>query len=186
MTIEIHPLTHDRWADFETLFGPRGACYGCWCMYWLIPRKEFEGNKNAGNKAAIKARIGSGFIPGLLAYQDGSPIGWVAVGPRQQYLLLERSRVLARVDDLPVWSIVCFFISPKARHQGLTQTLIKAAEEYARSHGADMIEAYPMDPQSKRNDASIYLGTASTFNKMGYEEVIRRSPTHPVMRKKLG
>lgn len=186
MSTEIHPLTPDRWADLEILFGPRGACYGCWCMYWLLPRKEFDAGKGEVNRLAFKTRIEAGFVPGLLAYVDGKPVGWVAVGPREQYPLLERSRVLARVDDMPVWSIVCFFVNSKARHQGMTTLLIGAAEDFARSHGAKMIEAYPMDPDKKRNDAFLYMGTSSTFKKIGYFEAIRRSTSHPVMRKLLG
>jgi len=109
--LEFHPVTPDRWKDLEALFGKRGACGGCWCMWWRMKRSEFEKKKGEGNKRALKKIIDSGEIPSLLAYANGRPIGWCSIAPRETYPVLERSRTLKRVDDQPVWSVVCFFVA---------------------------------------------------------------------------
>ena len=109
--LEFHPLTPERWQDLETLFGPRGACGGCWCMWWRLKRSQYVKQKGPGNRRALKKIVDSGEIPGLLAYADGQPIAWCSVGPREAYSTLERSRILKRVDDKPVWSVVCFVVA---------------------------------------------------------------------------
>ena len=50
--VAIHPLTPQRWADLERLFGANGACGGCWCMWWRLKRPEFDAGKGEGNRAA--------------------------------------------------------------------------------------------------------------------------------------
>src|SRR3989304_10617500 len=101
--LEIYPVTPERWADFVQLFGPRAAVGGCWCMWWRVARAEYDRQKGEGNKQAMRMIIESGEIPGLLAYQDGKPIGWCSVGPRQAFPVLDRSRILKPIDDRPVW-----------------------------------------------------------------------------------
>ena len=105
--MEFHPLTAERWADFEELFGPKGAYGGCWCMWWRLSRREFEDQQGEGNRRAMKAIVESGHVPGILGYLDGKPVAWCSVSPREQYASLNRSRILKRIDDTPVWSIVC-------------------------------------------------------------------------------
>ena len=109
--IEFHPLTYERWPDFELLFGEKGACGGCWCMWWRLKRSEFEKQKGKGNKQMMKKLIKSGEIPGIIAYYDNQPVGWCSISPRERFYALERSRILKRIDDKPVWSVVCFFIA---------------------------------------------------------------------------
>lgn len=181
--LEFHPVIPERWEDFVAVFGQNGACSGCWCMYWRKPRSEWNLGTKAINRTEIKAVIDSGRVPGLLAYVEGVPAGWVSVAPRSEFPTLERSRVLYPVDDQPVWSIVCFFVHRKFRRVGLMRPLIDAAVDYARSQGADIVEAYPSDPGRKMGSTDIYMGVASTFLEAGFVEVARRSPTHPVMRK---
>jgi len=113
--VKFEPLTRENWDDFETLFGERGACGGCWCMWWRLKRFEFEKNKGKRNKEAMKNIVNSGEIPGLLAYSNGKTVGWCSIAPRERYPSLERSRVLKRIDDKPVWSVVCFFIDKRYR-----------------------------------------------------------------------
>jgi GNAT superfamily N-acetyltransferase len=181
--MEIYPVTPERWADFEQLFGPRGAVGGCWCMWWRVTRAEFDRQKGEGNKLAMRMIIESGEIPGLLAYRDGLPVGWCSVQPRQAFPVLERSRVLKAVDDQPVWSVVCFFIARPYRRQGVTVKLLKGAIDYARELGAQIIEGYPVDPKSGETaDVFAFTGTPSAFRKAGFVEVLRRSPTRPIMR----
>ena len=182
-SIEIYPLTPERWPDLETLFGPHGAYGGCWCMWWRIKRSQFEAQQGEGNRAAMKAIVDSGEIPGLLAYLDGTPVGWCSVAPRVDFSALERSRVLARVDTEPVWSIVCFFIAKGFRRQGLTIRLLNAAVAYARSQGAQILEGYPKDSQKDSHpDPFVFTGLVSAFRKTGFVEVARRSETRPIMR----
>ncbi len=181
--LEFHPLTKKHWRDFEILFGERGACGGCWCMWWRLNRSQFNNQKGEGNKKAMKKLVSSGEMPGIIAYHDGIPIGWCALSERDSYPVLEKSRVLKRVDDEKVWSIVCFFIHKKYRRQGITVELIKAALKYARTQSAKIVEAYPNDPKSGASpDVFVYTGLKSAFEKAGFAEIARRSATSPIMR----
>lgn len=185
--LEIHPLTPDRWNDLEALFGPRGGCGGCWCMEFRLPRAEYEAIKGEGARRALRARVEAGPPPGLLAYDAGDPVGWVAVGPREDFPKLDRSRVLARVDERPVWSIVCFLVRKDRRRRGVTRALIEGAARFAAESGADLVEAYPIDPR-KPDVPPVFAfhGLDSAFRSVGFEEVARRSETRPVMRRRLG
>jgi GNAT superfamily N-acetyltransferase len=181
--LHFHPVTPERWKDFEKLFGPNGACAGCWCMWWRLPRAEFTQKHYAGNKRAIKKIITTGQEPGILAYMDGEPIGWCAIAPREVYPTLNRSQVLQPVDDQPVWSITCFYIARSYRKQGVTGQLLAAAIQFAHERGAQIVEGYPIDAGGeKKNAPSIFTGLASTFERAGFVEVARRSPTRPIMR----
>ena len=183
MPIDVHPLTRGRWNDLVTLFGARGACGGCWCMWWRLTRSEFQKKKGEGNRASLKKLVDSGEVPGLIAYSRGQPVAWCSIGPREGYPVLERSRVLARVDDRPVWSVVCFFIAKPLRRRGLTLELLKAAISYAKKRGAGAVEGYPVEPRTGVTaDAFAYTGLSSTFRKAGFVEVARRSETRPIMR----
>ena len=183
-SLAFHPLTPERWPDLELLFGPRGACGGCWCMFWRLKHSEFELLKGEANRAMLKDIVDSGEVPGILAYQADKPVGWCSMAPRLDFSALERSRILKPVDDQPVWSVVCFFIERKHRRQGLMLGLLNAAVDYARQHGARVVEGYPKDPQagSTSPDVFVYTGLLSAFQKAGFVEVARRSPTRPVMR----
>ncbi len=181
--LEVHPLTPHRWQDLERLFGPRGACGGCWCMWWRVTRSQFAKQKGAGNRRALKKLVESGEVPGLLAYADGEPIGWCSVAPRETYPVLERSRTLKRVDDAPVWSVACFFVAKPYRRKGVTVELLRAAVEYARKHSARHIEGYPVEPmKDAMPDVFAWTGLASAFRKAGFVEVLRRSKGRPIMR----
>jgi GNAT superfamily N-acetyltransferase len=187
LDIRFLPVTPKRWADLEQLFGPRGACSGCWCMWYRIKRSEWERNANEGNRKALKRIVDGGSVPGLLAYVDDEPAGWVSVAPREEFSSLERSYVLKRVDDLPVWSIVCFFVSKAHRRRGLTRALIKAAVDYAAHHGARLVEGYPVEraPGAGYSAAEGFPGSPATFAREGFREIARRSPRRPIMRRRI-
>jgi GNAT superfamily N-acetyltransferase len=181
--LEFYPLTAKRWTDFEKLFGKRGACGGCWCMWWRLKRSEFELQKGEGNRKAIKRIVDSGVVPGILAYANNQVVAWCSVAPREAYPTLERSRTLKRVDDKPVWSIVCFFVAKPFRGRGITGKLLTAAIEYVRKQGGKIVEGYPVEPkEDKIPDAFAYTGLASAFRKAGFVEVARRSERRPIMR----
>jgi len=177
------PVTKDRWSDFETLFGERGACGGCWCMFWRLARKEFESQKGKGNRKAMQAIVQSGKIPGILALSQGRPVAWCSVAPRDDFPALARSRILKPIDNLPVWSISCFFVEKKYRRKGLSFQMIKAAVDYVKKNGGSVVEAYPVEPKKdKMADAFAWTGLASAFIKAGFKECARRSETRPIMR----
>jgi len=181
--VEYHPLTPERWSDFEQLFGPRGACAGCWCMFWRLKRADFERQVGEANRQAMRALVQAGPPPGLLAYVQGQPAGWVCIGPRHHFPALERSRLLARLDETPVWSVVCFFVDKRFRRRGLSLGLLRAAVAHAISQGASLIEGYPLESgQARLAAASAYTGLSSTFLQAGFVECARRSPRRPIMR----
>jgi GNAT superfamily N-acetyltransferase len=181
--LEFHSVTPKRWKELVKLFGERGACGGCWCMWWRLSRSQFNREKGKGNRKALKKIVDSGEIPGILAYADGEPIGWCCVAPRETFPVLERSRILERIDEKPVWSVVCFFVTKPFRQKGVTVELLNAAIEYAKKNGAKIIEGYPIEPKkSKMPDVFANTGLAAAFRKAGFVEVLRRSETRPIMR----
>jgi GNAT superfamily N-acetyltransferase len=151
-------------------------------MWWRLKRSEFERQKGEGNRLALKAVVEAGEAPGLLAYADGEPVGWCSVGPREAYPVLDRSPVLKRVDDRPVWSVVCFYVSPEWRERGVMMRLLAAAAEYAREQGATIVEGYPKDTPGRAPDLFLFTGLMSAFERAGFVEVARRSKTRPIMR----
>jgi GNAT superfamily N-acetyltransferase len=135
------------------------------------------------NRRALQALVESGAMPGLLGYQDGQPVAWVAVAPREAHPVLERSRNLKRVDDRPAWSITCLFVARPFRRQGISVHLLGAAVEHARRNGAQIVEGYPIEPQTGEVPAVFaWTGLASAFRQAGFAEVLRRAPTRPIMR----
>lgn len=180
--LSFHPLTQKLWRDFELLFGKNGACGGCWCMYWKLRGKAFAENAGHAARQMQKSIVDSKVVPGLLAYSEGYPVGWIAVEPRSAYPKLAHSRILKPVDDQPVWSVTCFFVEKKHRRKGITVELLKAAAEYVKKQGGAIVEGYPVDTSSNQADAFVYTGTASAFKKAGFIEVARHAPARPIFR----
>lgn len=181
--IDIVPLTEDRWPDLVSLFGRRGAAIPgrCWCMYY-----RRRGIRSADqNKAALRALVGRAVAPGLLAYEDETAVGWVSLGPREDYESLSRSPVARPLDDRRVWSIVCFFVDGQARGCGVADHLLRGALDYARSNGATLIEAFPIDKEERVDNEVAFVGTKRMFDRAGFSEVARRRPNRPVMRRAL-
>jgi len=181
--VVCRPLTPKRWDDFVELFGPNGACAGCWCMWWRQTRAEFERLHGAGNRRAMRRIVDGGEVPGVLGYVGGEVVGWCSIAPRERFGSLERSRVLKRVDDTPVWSLVCLFIHRRHRGKGWSERLARGAVEYARKRGARVIEAYPTDPRGRRlSSASSFMGTPALFERVGFLECARPSKSRVIMR----
>ena len=141
--------------------------------------------RGKANKRAMKALVDGGTVPGLIAYRDRRPVGWISLGPRKDYARLERSRVMKRVDQKPVWSIVCFFVDSKERGQGITRALLRDAIDYARSNGATLLEAYPIDKKARSHPDFMWFGAKSLYDHAGFREVARRKETRPVVRRGL-
>lgn len=182
-SLEFHPLTKDRWADFEALFGARGAYGGCWCMWWRLTRREFEAGQGEGNKEAMHSIVSGGEVPGILAYKGGNVVGWCSVAPRETYGSLNRSPVLKRIDEKQVWSIVCFYVAKDLRRKGLVQKLIHAAIDYVQSQGGKVVEAYPTIPKGDRMPpVSSFMGFPSLYESVGFVECARPSKSKVIMR----
>lgn len=183
--LTFEPVTADRWTDLEALFGENGACAGCWCQYWRQPAADYEAGKGAANRQALREQVEAGEPPGLLAYEDDVPIGWIAVESRECFVRLERSRILGPVDDAPVWSVPCFFVAKEARGRGVSVALLEAAAEYVRERGGTVLEGYPVEPTERQAPAFVWTGLASAFASAGFAEVARRSEKRPIMRRAL-
>jgi GNAT superfamily N-acetyltransferase len=155
-------------------------------MWFRLPPAEFAAAKGDGNRRRLRQLVRTGTPPGVVAYRGREPVGWCAVAPRADYPRLGRSRVLAPVDDQPVWAVTCFFVARAARGAGVTRALLEGAATFAARHGARWLEGYPVDARTRQADAFVYHGLASTFTAAGFREVARRSATRPIMRRALG
>jgi GNAT superfamily N-acetyltransferase len=174
--IEVLPLTEDRFADLEPLFAT-GDPKWCWCTSFRRTGTEWRGSTPEGNRELLRDLAADDPAPGLVAYRDGAAIGWVSLAPREDYARLRASKVLAPVDDRPVWAIVCFVVARRARGQGVATVLLDAAVAYAKAHGATVLEAYPEDTDASPESLSaavLYKGTMSMFERAGFEVVARR------------
>jgi GNAT superfamily N-acetyltransferase len=180
-TLRFYPLTPEKWNDIQTLFENDTVCRACWCMWWRISASEWTKGRGKRNRNLLKASVNSGKTPGIIAYSDGQPIGWCSVSPREEYARLERSRTLRRIDEKPVWSVVCFFVSKPFRGKGISTKLLQAAVDHAESQGATIIEGYPSKCEKKQQDSLVYTGLVSAFQKVGFKPVAD-SKTRTTMR----
>jgi GNAT superfamily N-acetyltransferase len=173
MDVDVRPLTPDLWPALVELFEQGGDPRWCWCTAWRTTGSDGGRSDTSSNRELLHGLVGRDPAPGLVALDaDGRAVGWVSVAPRTEFGRLERSRVRPRLDDLPVWSIVCFVIARRARRQGLGARLLDAAVETARAHGAPAVEAYPVDTSTGRPTApTLYTGTLSTFLRAGFRVV---------------
>ncbi len=191
----VHAVTPSRLKDLEALFGERGACGGCWCTWWRLKPKEYQAGRGPGNRSVLRALVRKGPPPGLLAYAAArgsgrarikpQAVGWVALAPRIDYPRLAGSRILAPVDDQPVWSVTCFFVARGWRRRGVTGALLEAAAAHAKKAGAKLLEGYPVDSAAKSADTFAFTGLSHAFERAGFQEAARRSRTRPIMRRSL-
>jgi GNAT superfamily N-acetyltransferase len=183
MTFDVLPLTEARWPDLEALFGAKGCSMarGCWCLYYRETASTALPGA-AARKDALRALAARTPAVGLLAYDAGRPVGWVALSPRADYPRLVRSPVAKAVDDLPVWAVVCFVVPPAQRGRGVARALLAGAVAYARDQGALALEAYPIDKDPPGDATWLWPGPLSMYRKAGFVEVARRRPERPVVR----
>lgn len=190
--LQSEPLTPDRWDDFEKLFGPQGACYGCWCTYFRIPAAAQKVMDGAAKRAVMRERVLAGPPPGVLVYHAGQPVGWVQVGPRADTPNWNSSRTVSRpldagdAADPGIWAITCFFIAARRRGQGLSRGLLAAAVAFAAAGGARLVEACPIDHAKQSKSVGLFVGPARIFHAGGFREIARRKDGRPLMRLDLG
>lgn len=188
---EILPLTAERWPAGEQLFGPKGACQGCWCMYWRLPRSEWLAACGDEARRLFLARVLAGPPPGLLAFADGQPVGWMQIGPRADTPEWNGARRLsapladATADEAGVWGVTCFFVRTGWRGKGITAALLAEGIAHARRSGARVLEACPIARSGKVSASTLYVGTAAVFARAGFRTVATRKESRPLVRLEL-
>jgi GNAT superfamily N-acetyltransferase len=184
MQLTIRPLTPDLWPALEDLFGKGGASNGCWCMYWRIG-SAYHKRAREQNRSAFRTIVTSGPPPGLLAFDGERAVGWCQLTPRDDLRWLNRARFFERVDEVPVWSLSCFYVRRGYRRQGVMSALIAAALTAAKRANAPALDAYPVDTARPDSTSNVFTGTTSAFKRAGFKTVARRTPSRPIMRHDL-
>jgi GNAT superfamily N-acetyltransferase len=172
-SVEVVPATPDRWHDVVTVLGGSGD-RGCWCQ---APRGTATGYGTTGpgvRRDLLRAQLGDDPPAGMLAYVDGEVAGWCGFGVRTRLPRLERSRTIPKIDDRPVWAILCFNVRVGYRRRGVARALLDGVVDYARRAGAPGVEAYPIDPEGRRVDTSFgYVGLTTWFERRGFRRVLK-------------
>lgn len=192
-SLRIVPAGEAPFADVESVFGTKGDPAGCWCQWYKLPRVQFDSATREELRERLAAQLAEPSPgPGLLAYDGDTPVGWCAVEPRPALERLPFSPVASTspdddFGDADVWSVSCFVIPRAFRRRGVAGALAEAAVDYARSHGARIIEAYAVDPaaRTKPPAADLFPGTVSMFLAAGFDEVARPKPHRVVMQRRL-
>ncbi|MEV6276281.1 GNAT family N-acetyltransferase [Nocardia sp. NPDC051832] len=186
-TLTVRELGKETWRDFETVLGKNGGARGCWCMHWRLSISEFMEGKGEGNRKAMKRLSQREPRPGVLVYQDDEPVAWCHLGPREAFPRLERSALLAKVDDAPVCAITCLYVRKEHRGSGLLAKILDAVCDYAATLDYPAAEGYPIEPgDGKRAGADTAMtGMASSFRAAGFSEVARPRKDRPIMRRTL-
>jgi GNAT superfamily N-acetyltransferase len=182
--LTVRPVTGRTWPALEDLFGRSGASNGCWCMYWRLG-PSYHQRPREQNRDDLRRLAESGQPPGLLAFDGDLAIGWCELAPRAELTWLDRTRHLRPVDDLPVWSLACFYVRRGHRGRGVMAALIQSAIPVAASAGAPALEAYPVDTAVEGHTRNLFPGVAAEFARHGFEVVARRKPDRPIMRRSL-
>lgn len=182
--LTFEPLTKNNWGKFVRLFGDRGACGNCWCMYYRLSKSDYqEGKADDGNKMAMKEIVWVNKPAGILGFYQEQPIAWCAFAPREDFIKLEKSRVHKRIDDKKVWSIPCFFVDKDFRRLGVSTELLKGVIKYARENDIKIIEAYPTIPTTENlPDSFAWIGLFKSFERAGFEIADRTSKNRPMVR----
>lgn len=179
----LEPLKKNNWSSFEDLMGEKGGCGNCWCMLFRLPYKEFQANKPDGNKMLMHEIVRASRPTGLIAMYDQKPIGWIALAPREDYIKIERSRTLKRIDERPVWSITCFFIKKEFRRMGVSQIMIRKVLEYAKKEKINILEAYPAIPYDEKVPPPfLWVGILSTFTRNGFKVIKQNGKSRAMVR----
>ncbi len=188
--LAVRDLSPGDWAVVERLFGENGACGGCWCMHWRVPRggKLWEESKGEKNRRSFRALVTAGRVHACLAFDgENAPVGWCCLGPRRDFPRLSTVRALRGVSGEDDWAVVCFFVRSKARKSGVGTALLRAAADLARRRGARSLEGYPVDPKGRGDvpAAFAWTGVTAVFERAGFENVTPQGVARPVYRADL-
>jgi len=175
--VRIEPLTEASWEPLAALFREGGDPRWCYCQFWRLRSRDFAALKVAQLRDRLHEQAASDQPPGLVALEGDRAVGWVSVAPRDDYQRVVHSKVIPKIDDRPVWSVVCFAVSQTARHRGVGTALLDAAVGFARSSGATALEAYPVSlaPGETIPATAVYTGTLSMFERAGFRVVADRA-----------
>ncbi len=172
--MEIVPASPDVWPALAELFAAGGDPKWCWCQFWRKPGSNWSNTTADDNRDSLRALVDRDPAPGLVALRDGAAVGWVGLGPREEFGRLGRSRTIPQLPGEGVWVVNCFVVARTARRSGIASALLDAAVEYARDHGATLLEGYPVATSGGRiSSASVYTGTASMFERAGFSVAAR-------------
>jgi GNAT superfamily N-acetyltransferase len=177
--VEFHPVTEERLPDLEQFSCQHGKFRYCSCMRWRMTSTDYKRSTKDERVAALEGLVLQGTSIGILAYVNGEPVGWCSIAPRESYEALERYRALPRIDDQPVWAVVCFFVDRRFRRQGVTLDLLRAAVKHAQTQGAIIVEGYPVEPDS---NLYTYMGSPAAFHRAGFRDVTPKGYARSVMR----
>ena len=170
--MEIVPASEAVWPALAELFAAGGDPKWCWCQFWRKPGVSWSNTTPDGNRAELRELVGRDPAPGLVALRDGVAVGWVGLGPREDFGRLIRSRTIPTLPGDAVRVVNCFVVAKTARRGGVAVALLDAAVAYAREHGARLVEGYPVQTGGARmSSASVYTGTSGMFERAGFEEV---------------
>jgi len=187
--VQVRALRRSDWARLEALFGPRGACAGCWCMAWRLDRAAWEAGRGAGNRRAFRRLVEAGRAQGVLALEAGRAVAWCSVGPRADFTALVRKRSLATDWDAGTWSVTCFFVAKEWRGRGLGVRLLREALRVARRHGATRVEGYPTalpKDGGRLPPVFAWTGLPGPFERAGFAALARTPGRRPIYVKSLG
>jgi GNAT superfamily N-acetyltransferase len=172
-TVRTRPLKKTDWPQIEALFGENGACGGCWCMVWRVPRggAYWDEQKGDGNRAAFKTLVEAGQATGVFAFDGKTPVGWASVAPRGDFAYFGRTRTIPPAVDEKTMSVTCFFVKRGWRRKGVAAALLAAAVDYAEKKKARIIEGYPSRIKKgvSSADAFIHTGVPALFERAGFE-----------------
>lgn len=190
--VHIQLATPERWADLVDLFGPeRGASGGCWCMWPFLRGRDWKAMTRDERRDAFQQKVDAGPVPGLLAYRGNLAVGWIALGPRMQYLRFQLGKTTQPLSDdsaqalAATYAVTCFFIRNGHRKTGLMSVLLDAGIDHAKAQGAKQLDACPMESEKPLQWGEGFVGIADVFRRAGFVEIARRSPRRPLMRKLL-
>jgi GNAT superfamily N-acetyltransferase len=178
-TVAVRSAADVPWDEIVAVFGERGDPSRCWCQFFRLANAEFEASTVDERRELLRREVtDDGTTPGLVAFIDDSPAGWVAVRPRRDYARLLRSPIVTTstvdpIDDDSVWSVSCFVVRPEFRRRGASSALLDAAVETARANGARVVEAYPTDltGRPRMSASDLYRGTLGVFERAGFTRI---------------
>ncbi|TDE92627.1 GNAT family N-acetyltransferase [Occultella glacieicola] len=168
---QTHPVTADRFEDFADVINPTRRATHCWCLSHRIPARQIDELGGGSRERAMRALCERDTAPGVVTYRDGVPVGWCSISPRTEIPRLERSKLIRRIDEVPVWSIICLVVRSGHRRQGVTDAMISGALAYAAGMGAPAVEAHPVDPDGRMDTTMAFVGTRAMFERAGFSVV---------------